>query len=536
MQALFAQPGNLDRMPDSHTAATLLEPPAFKRGVQALVLDGAWASVVGAWSSGVVLVGFALALGASSVEIGVLAAIPFFAQLAQVPAVGVIERLRRRKLIAVAAITASRVVILGLAIIPWLLGPRPALLALVLGQGLIAALVAFGACAWNSWIHDFLTGAKLGGVFSRRLMLSTAFSLAAGLFASAVTQFSPESARVSVFSLLFFMAAGAGFFSSAWLTQVPAVPMPPPEPTPSTRAALLEPLRDENFRRLIIFMAAWNFANNLAAPFFAVYLIDQLGFSLGSVVLLSVISQLANIATLTIWGPLSDRFANKSILQVAAPISLGAILALALVENPISAPLRVPILVLIHLVMGASSAGIALATGNIGLKLAPVGRATGYLAAIGVIGAMAAGAAPLLGGLLADWFAAREFAIVAEWRTPSGERPLLRLHLRHWQFFFAIAVVIGLYALHRLSLVREQGEVEERIVLNELMLAARRAVRSASSIAGLMASASYPLSGAQSANSDGVAPPKGGDRKAPPAKPASTERTTPARSGPPQPR
>jgi len=481
----------------SDPAPGATEEAAFQRGVQALALDGAWASVVGAWSSGVVLVGFALALGASAAQIGVLAAIPFFAQLAQIPAIGVIERVRRRKLIAITAITASRVVILFLAAAPFLLSASDALTALVLGSGLIAALVAFGSCAWNSWIHDFLRDVGLGGVFARRLTLSTAFGMTAGLFASAATQFWPLENRLAVFSILFAMAAGAGFFSSAWLTQVPDRPMPPRSATPSTRDALLAPMRDENFRRLIIFMAAWNFANNLAAPFFAVYLIEQLGFSLGFVVLLSVISQLAHIAMLSVWGPLSDRFANKSVLQVAAPISLAAIFALGVLDFPMGAPLRTPAIIAIHIVMGASAAGIALATGNIGLKLAPAGKATGYLAAIGVIGAMAAGAAPLLGGLLADWFAAREFALVARWVSPEGGRALFELRLQHWQFFFAIAASLGLYALHRLSLVREEGEVEERILLNELLMAARRAVRSASSVAGFMTGASYPLGQAE---------------------------------------
>src|SRR5690348_10425893 len=46
-------------------------------GKRALIHDGAWANVVGALTSGVLLVGFALALGASDQIIGILAAIPF---------------------------------------------------------------------------------------------------------------------------------------------------------------------------------------------------------------------------------------------------------------------------------------------------------------------------------------------------------------------------------------------------------------------------------------------------------------------------
>src|SRR5690242_7262618 len=92
-------------------------PEALVQGKRALVKDAAWASMVGALYGGVVLVGFALQLGATPLDIGVLAAIPFFAQIAQVPAVALVERLRQRKRIAVLAVGASRVIILSLALL-----------------------------------------------------------------------------------------------------------------------------------------------------------------------------------------------------------------------------------------------------------------------------------------------------------------------------------------------------------------------------------------------------------------------------------
>lgn len=495
---------------------TLTEPPAdatnpdapqFNAGVRALALDGAWASATGALASGVVVIGFALELGASAAMVGLLAALPFFAHLAQLPAVALVERVRRRRAIAVGAITASRVVILLLATTPLILPKPAALWALVAGQALIALLVAVGSCAWNSWVHDFLRAADLGRIFARRLALSTAFALAASVLASVVLSVWPQEQKLGAFAVLFFLGAWAGFFSSAFLARVPDTPMAQPTGKVfSYRRSLAEPLRDKNFRRLIIFVAAWSFANNLAAPFFAVYFIAQVGLDLSMVVILSVISQIANIATLSVWGRISDRYSNKSILQVAAPISLAGILALVFVDVPQSLALRLGLLALLHIVMGAAAAGVALANGNIALKLAPTGRATGYLAALGVAGALASGVAPLIGGALADWFSAREFRLSLAWVAPGRvvETPLLAL--RHWQFFFALAVAAGLFALHRLSLVREEGTVEQRIVVAEFMLAARQAVRNMSSVGGLLIGAMYPLTRLQEERSQSQKP------------------------------
>src|SRR5581483_3993656 len=90
-------------------------PADLERGKRALVKDAAWASMVGALCGGVILVGLALELGATPWHIGLLAALPFLAQLAQLPAISLIERMRERRKIAVMALGVSRLAIAGLA-------------------------------------------------------------------------------------------------------------------------------------------------------------------------------------------------------------------------------------------------------------------------------------------------------------------------------------------------------------------------------------------------------------------------------------
>ena len=93
-------------------------PADFQRGQTQLVRDAAFASLTGTLYGGVILVGFALQLGATPAAIGLLSAIPLFAQLAQIPAIGLIERYRQRRKITVIAVTTARLIILSLALIP----------------------------------------------------------------------------------------------------------------------------------------------------------------------------------------------------------------------------------------------------------------------------------------------------------------------------------------------------------------------------------------------------------------------------------
>ncbi len=102
--------------------------------------------------------------------------------------------------------------------------------------------------------------------------------------------------------------------------------------------------------------------------------------------------------------------------------------------------------------MGIATAGVNLATSNIGLKLAPSGKATSYLASASLFAALAAGIAPLIGGITAEFF-------------------------QGWAYFFLIAFVIGIYSLHRLSLVSEEGEVGDRAAVKEFVSEMRVGVK-----------------------------------------------------------
>src|SRR5438045_1772515 len=119
---------------------TSVTPEELAEGKQALVKDAAWASMVGALYGGVILVGFALELGATPWHIGLLAAIPFLAQVAQLPAIALVERIRERKKIAVVSVSVSRVTISLLAVVALIPDPKVALHTLLVAQVCITLL------------------------------------------------------------------------------------------------------------------------------------------------------------------------------------------------------------------------------------------------------------------------------------------------------------------------------------------------------------------------------------------------------------
>ena len=460
-------------------------PRQLERGKHALVKDAAWASLVGTLYGGVILVGFALELGATPWLIGLLAAVPFLAQLAQLPTISLVERLRQRRKIAVTAVSVSRLLIAALALLAFVPEHATALHTLLVLQVAIAIFGSIGGCAVNSWLHQLLASEGLGDLFSRRLFWSTVLASAGALAAGYLVQHWPGDDRLEPYALSFIAAGLVGCVSTYYLASVPEPVMARSGPPTSLLAMLRTPFRDVEFRRVIVFMGSWNFASNLAAPFITVYLLKQLAYGMSTATTLWIASQAANALTMYLWGRLSDRLSNKAILAVALPAYFGCLIALPFTAIPTMHVFTLPLLYVIHVVMGAASGGIALATGNLGLKLAPQGRGTAYLGAVGLAGAAAGGVAAITGGALANWFETRELSVFVHFTSASAAHELIVLHFRHWEFLFGISFLCGGYVLHALSRIREGAEHSERVVIQEFVNEASRSLAQLSPIDGL---------------------------------------------------
>jgi MFS family permease len=460
-------------------------PQDVERGKRALVKDAAWASMVGALYGGVVLVGFALEIGATPWHIGLLAAIPFLAQVAQLPAIALVERIRARKKIAVIAVAISRVMISLLAVVALIPDPVTALRTLLVAQVCITLLGSLAGCSVNSWLHQLLASQGLGELFSRRLFWSTVLASLGALAAGYAVQHWPGGERLHAYALSFAAAGVVGFISIYYLLQVPEPAMQRTGPPTPLFTMLRVPFEDDGFRPVIIFMAAWNFASNLAAPFITVYLLKQLEFGMGTVTTLWIASQVANAMTMYLWGRLSDRLSNKAILSVALPLYLGCVVGLPFSALPQVHALTLPLIYFIHIAMGAAAGGITLATGNLGLKLAPQGRGTAYLGAVGLAGATAAGLAAITGGALADWFSVRGLNVVIEWTSPGTARDITVMKFRHWEFLFGLSFLCGWYVMHALSRIKEGRDHSERVVIQQFVAEASRSIAALSSVDGL---------------------------------------------------
>src|SRR5205085_3666825 len=142
-------------------------------------------------------------------------------QVAQLPAIALIERLRERRKIAVATVSISRLMIGLLAFVAFIPDPQTALYVLLAAQVCITVFGSVGGCSLNSWLHQLLAREGLGALFSRRLFWSTVLASLGALSAGYLVQHWPAPQRMHAYAISFVAASVVGFISIYYLAIVP---------------------------------------------------------------------------------------------------------------------------------------------------------------------------------------------------------------------------------------------------------------------------------------------------------------------------
>lgn len=436
----------------------------IKKGLGIVIWDGLAAEVMTSFTGGAFLVALALLLGANNVQIGILAALPMFTNIFQLLSVWLVGKFHNRRAVAVYCSFLARIPLI-------FIGCNVLLFSSESVNMLIFFLFfhyLFGSIAgpsWNSWMKDMVPEKMLGVYFSRRGRYTQTLNVVLSLLLAFLIDFvrnNYDQYELETYGIFFITAGIAGIIGAYTLSKASE----PQSYLSNTNVfALFKlPLKNINFRRLLVFNSAWVFALNIATPFFTVFMIKSMGLPLSYIIVLSVISQVASILTIRIWGVFSDRYSNKSIIALSAPIYILCIIAWCFAGIYTHLYSNLALLTLIHIFSGIATSGINLAFTNIGLKLAPKKDAIVYLSVKNIITAVFSSLGPLLGGYLADVFSERSITITAQYSSPYLTTIFRLVSLHEWNFLFLISALLALLSLNLLNRFKEVGEVHKDVV------------------------------------------------------------------------
>lgn len=264
---------------------------------------------------------FALAVGSTSSQIGLLGAlIGLLPGVAQWNSSKLVEKFSRKRIVLVSAIIQA---ILFLPIIAvGLLFYYGAYNVAWITIGLITLYYAFGAIggpAWFSWMGSLVPETSRGKYFSKRNYVAGFFSLLTMVIGGLLLEYFREFGIVLIgFGILFFIAFLLRGISIILLAKQYEPKLKINKKDYFSFWQFLKRAPNTPFGRFTIFTTFLRVAVGIAAPFFAVYMLKDLGFSYFWFMAITVSGTLFQLLFLPLIGKFSDQFGNALLLKVSA--------------------------------------------------------------------------------------------------------------------------------------------------------------------------------------------------------------------------
>ena len=383
----------------------------LRTSLDASVAEGAAAEVFGACAGGAVLTGWAVFLGASPLVIGVLGALPFAAQILQMPAAWLTERLGAKPL-AIVSIAASRLVWLPLVAVPFLHLATPTALALFLSIVAVAALLGVvGNNAWTAWMGDLVPGAIRGRFLARRMMyLNLAGTVSSLAAAVALDAMSPRGFEGETLGALAAVACVAGLAGIRLLLVQQTGARREDNGAPDWHD-LTRPAHDPRARPLLDYLLAWNAAVGLSAGFFSFHMLTHLKMGFMLVAAYAIVVAALRITSAPVWGRLVDRCGARPVLILCSVgVATGPLIWLFVT------PERLWPVLLEAALAGTLWGGHGIALFDLSIGVAPRRGRAFYLAAFAAAGGVGFAVSSIVAGLLATALATPLDASGSTWR------------------------------------------------------------------------------------------------------------------------
>ncbi|MBW4680716.1 MAG: MFS transporter [Microcoleus vaginatus WJT46-NPBG5] len=434
----------------SSETALLANPPqkipksAIRSSLSAITLEGVFATIFYSIIGGALLSNFLLGLGAGPVEIGMLASIPQLTNLLQPVGAYIADRTKSRHWYSICIFGPSRLLWLILVPALWFGGSfhltNHRLVQLTLAIIWITNIMeALGRASWFSWLAALVPERLRGRYFGfRNSAISLTNLIGVPVLGLAISKW--PGGTLQGYSTVLVLGIALGLVSLSCQFFMADVNPQQVHLTHSDTAHnsptgnVFSFLKDANFLKFLFYSALWSFAVNVSAPFFNLYLLDDLAIDVSLVTLYGSLGAGANLLMLVLWGKLADRVGNRPLMIVVGVlVALTPLLWLEAGTAPIFLWVWFPLL---YIVGGGTWAAIDLCSSNLLMGVAPLRNQSIYFAIAAAVPGVGGAMGITLGGFLAT---------VSEFNGLPG--------------VFALSAVLRLLALLPLVFVHEQRAV-----------------------------------------------------------------------------
>lgn len=360
-----------------------------------LYMEGAFSFANFTLMNGIFLIGFALAIGANNLQLGILLAIPLFANLLQLVSAFILEMTGTKKYTTLISLFFGRIIWILIILVIFRLIPGGNALYLLMAVLLLSSVFnAIGNLSLLSWMKDIVPLRKLASFLGKRNIYATASGIIVYLIGSYILD---RYKGLEIYGYIFLFALIIGFAGLFYLIKIPDDKEKINAINPKKFLRRLGiPLRDANFRPLLHFGLFWGFAINVAAPFFLVFMIEDLSLSFFVISIFLLIDAIARVYGLSVWRKIADSFGAKPLLAVCATITSAFPLAFMLVNKG-----NYLLILPLFIISAVSYAAVDITIAQILFKSAPRRHDAYYLSTFASLTGLASSIGPIVGGFLA---------------------------------------------------------------------------------------------------------------------------------------
>ena len=370
------------------------EDAAVKKSLSHSIKDGvAYAATTGFGDN--YINPFAVALGASNFEIGLLTSVSqLVPSIVQLKAADVTERVGSRKKIVVRSVFLQAAMLLPIATVFYL--PRPfQVIALICFYALYMSFSSFAGPAWGSLMANLVPEGKRGAFFGKRGRLIGQTTVLCSFLAGYILNlFEKES--LFGFTAIFLLAMVSRFISCYFLGKMHEPPLEVKREHYFSFAEFVRRLPAGNFGKFVIFHCSFSFAVFLSSPFVTVFMLRDLGFSYITYTIVTTAVPVASIVAVKYWGRRADAVGNWQVIRICA-IGISTLPVLWLISR------NIYFLLAIQTFGGVLWAGFNLCTSNFIYDSVMPEKRTRCIAYFNTFNGLAICIGTFLGGLLVNY-------------------------------------------------------------------------------------------------------------------------------------
>jgi MFS family permease len=380
---------------------------SVRQSLQASTVDGGLAAVFSNITGGILLSNFLLDLGASSVEIGMVASLPMLTNLLQPLGALLSNRTTSRHNYGIWMFLPSRLVWLlllaGIIFVDRHQGIARQLVFLTLALVFISNLLAaLGSASWMSWLAVLVPPRLRGRYYSIRNIISNLANLLCLPIASFMVS-NWQGSDLAGYGIVLGIGVLSGLASLGcqhFMLDIDPQAYIEPEQHESLLVGLTAALKDPNLVMFLLYFALWGFAVNLSTPFFNLYMLDNLDVDITWVTLFSSIYTGANMLMMLVWGRLSDRFGNRPILLCAGiAVAIIPLFWLLTGFEQVRSQLWI-YLAVFHLIFGGMWSAIDLCNNNLQIGITPIQHHATFFAIVAAVAGVSGALGTTVGGFL----------------------------------------------------------------------------------------------------------------------------------------